>query len=241
MAPLQADEPPAIAAAASLRFALDEIAKVFEKETGQPVRITYGATGNLVHQIENGAPFQLLLAADTKSVKKLEEGGRTDGAPSVFAQGRISLVAPIGSPVTVDSELKGLGEALAAKTVKHLAIANPEVAPYGVAAREALQKANLWAGVEPLLVLGENVGQAAQFVTTGAAEAGIVAHSLAVSAELKPNITAALIPDSWHKPILHGMALVKGAGKVARDFAAFIKGKEARAILEPHGFSEPPA
>ena len=90
-------------------------------------------------------------------------------------------------------------------------------------------------------MLGENVGQAAQFATTGAAEAGIIAHSLAVSAELKPKITAALIPRRWHKPILHGMALVKGAGKAARDFAAFIKGKEARAILEANGFSEPPA
>jgi molybdate transport system substrate-binding protein len=241
LAPARADDPPAIAAAASLRFALDEIAKVFEKETGQQVRITYGATGNLVHQIENGAPFQLLFGADTKSVKKLEEAGRTDGSPSVFAQGRISLVAPIGSPVPVDGDLKGLGEALAAGTVKHFAIANPEVAPYGVAAREALQKAELWTGVEPLLVLGENVGQAAQFATTGAAEAGIIAHSLAVSVELKPKITTALIPETWHKPILHGMALVKGAGKVARDFAAFIKGKEARAILEANGFSEPPA
>jgi molybdate transport system substrate-binding protein len=241
MAPVRADEPPAIAAAASLRFALDEIAARFEKDTEQSVRITYGATGNLVHQIENGAPFQLLLAADEKSVNKLAAAGLTDGGPSVFAQGRISLVAPIGSPVAVDGELKGLGEALAAGTVKHFAVANPEVAPYGVAAREALQKASLWTGAEPRLVLGENVGQAAQFVTTGGAEAGIIAHSLAVSAELKPKITAALIPETWHKPILHGMALVKGAGKVARDFAAFIKGKEAQAILETNGFSGPPA
>jgi molybdate transport system substrate-binding protein len=103
------------------------------------VRVTYGATGNLVHQIESGAPFQLLLAADEKSVDKLAAAGLTDGAPSVFAQGRISLVAPIGSAVVVDGELKGLGEALAAGTVKHFAIANPEVAPYGVAAREALR------------------------------------------------------------------------------------------------------
>jgi molybdate transport system substrate-binding protein len=237
--PARADEAPIVAAAASLRYALDEIAARFEKQTGQAVRITYGATGSLVHQIEKGAPFELLLAADDRSVKKAAGEGRTDGPPTIFAQGRISLVAPKGSPVTVDGEIKGLGQALAAGKVQHFAIANPEVAPYGQAAREALQKAGLWGEIEPRLVLGENVGQAAQFATTGAAEAGIIAHSLAVSGEVAPKITAALIPEAWHQPILHGMALHKGAGKVARGFATFVRGPDARAILERNGFSVP--
>jgi molybdate transport system substrate-binding protein len=235
----QAEEAPTVAAAASLRYALDEIAAVFAKKTGQSVRITYGATGNLVHQIENGAPFQLLLAADEASVKRLAESGSTDWPPSVFATGRISLVAPKGSPVAVDGELKGLSEALAAGKVHHFAIANPEIAPYGEAAREALQKAGLWKDVEPRLVIGENIGQTAQFATTGAAEAGIIAHSLAISADIAPKVSAALIPADWHEPVNHGMAIVKGAGPTAVAFAEFVKGKEAAAILEKNGFSAP--
>jgi molybdate transport system substrate-binding protein len=237
--PAQAAEPPIVAAAASLRYALDEIAARFEQETGQRVRLAYGATGSLVHQIEAGAPFELLLAADDASVRRLAAKGRTEGAPSVFAQGRIVLVAPKGSPVAVDGALEGLRAALADGAVKHFAIANPEVAPYGRAAREALQTAGLWSEITPRLVLGENVGQAAQFATTGAAEAGIIANSLAVSADIASKITAALIPADWHKPIDHGMALLQGAGDTSRAFAAFIRGPQARAILERNGFSVP--
>jgi molybdate transport system substrate-binding protein len=236
---VHAEEAPAVAAAASLRPALDEIAKRFATETGQSVRITYGATGSLVHQIENGAPFQILLAADEESVKKLAGAGHTDGAPIIFARGQLSLVAPKGSPVTVDAELNGLKEALAAGKVKHFAIANPDVAPYGRAAREALQKGGLWDQVQPLLVTGENVGQAAQFASSGAAEAGLIAQSLAISAELAPKITAAVVPESWHEPIDHGMALIKGAGPTARAFSDFVGGPKGREVLQSNGFSVP--
>jgi len=237
--PVRAEETPIVAAAASLRYALDEIAARYEKETGQRVRISYGSTGSLVHQIENGAPFALFLAADEASVKRLAAAGLTVGPPSVFARGRIGLVAPRGSPVPVDGELKGLGDALASGKVQHFAIANPEVAPYGRAAREALQKSGLWSKAKPHLVLGENVGQAAQFATTGAAEAGIIAYSLVVSADIAPKVTAALIPADWHQPIDHGMALLKGADDTSRAFATFVRSEAARAILERHGFSAP--
>jgi molybdate transport system substrate-binding protein len=235
----RAEDGPAIAAAASLRYALDEIAAAFEKKTGTKVRITYGATGNLVQQIEMGAPFQVLLAADDESVQNLAGENFTDGAPVIFAQGQLSIVAAKGSPVTVDSDLKGLSEALAAGKVKHFAIANPDVAPYGRAAREALKKAGLWEKVEPLIVQGENVGQAAQFTTTGAAEAGLIAHSLALSAEMAPKINTAVVPESWHAPIDHGMAVIKGAGEPAHAFAKYVRGNEARAVFEHDGFVVP--
>jgi molybdate transport system substrate-binding protein len=238
-APVRADGAPSIAAAASLRYALDEIAKRYEMETGKRVKITYGATGNLVHQIENAAPFQALFAADDESVKKLAKGGFTDGEPVVFARGQLSLIAPEGSPVTVDADLKGLKEALAAGKVKHISIANPDVAPYGVAARQALQKAGLWGQVQPLLVIGENVGQAAQFVSTGAAEVGLVAQSLAISTDLAPKITSAVVPEAWHEPIDQGMALVKDASSDAKAFADFVRGPNGRAVLETSGFSVP--
>jgi molybdate transport system substrate-binding protein len=236
---LRAEEGPAVAAAASLRPALDAIAKGFEKDSRQGVRITYGATGTLVHQIDNGAPFQMLLAADDESVNNLAAAGRTDGAPIIFARGQLSLVAPKGSPVTVDGELNGLKEALAGGKVIHFAIANPDVAPYGRAAREALQRSGLWSAIEPRLVIGENVGQAAQFASSGAAEAGLIAESLAISAELAPRITAAVVPETWHAPIDQGMALIKGAGPTARAFADFVRGPKGREALESNGFSVP--
>jgi molybdate transport system substrate-binding protein len=236
---VRAGDAPAIAAAASLRPVLDELAKSFEREGGQSVRLTYGATGNLVHQIEAGAPFEALFAADDESVKKLAAGGHTEGEPVVFAHGQLSLIAAKGSPVAVDSELKGLKAALAAGKVKHVSIANPETAPYGRAARESLQRQGLWDQVQPLLVIGENVSQAAQFASTGAAEAGLVAKSLAISAELAPKIEAVVVPDGWHEPIDHGMALTKSATPAARAFADYVRGPEGRKALEAGGFSVP--
>jgi molybdate transport system substrate-binding protein len=238
-APARSEDGPPVGAAASLRFALDEIGATYATKTGVKPRFTYGATGDLVQQIEKGAPFQLLLAADTKSVKKLAGENLTEGEPSIFAHGELSLVAPKTSPVTVDSELKGLKEALKAGKVKHFAIANPETAPYGRAAREALQKAGLWETVQPLIVQGENVGQAAQFTTTGAAEAGMIAQSLAIAADMAPKIDAAVLPESTHAPIDHGLAVIKGASEAAKAFASYVKGEEARAVLERNGFAVP--
>jgi molybdate transport system substrate-binding protein len=237
--PARSEEGPPVAAAASLRYALDEIGTAYEKMTGVKPRFTYGATGNLVQQIEKGAPFQVLLAADDESVKKLAGEKLTEGDPSIFAHGQLSLAAPKGSPVAVDGDLKGLKEALDAGKVKHFAIANPETAPYGRAAREALQKAGLWEKVQPLIVQGDNIGQAAQFITTGAAEAGMIAQSLALSAELGPKLTAAVLPESSHEPIDHGMAVLKGASDAAKAFAVYVRGPEARAVFEHDGFTVP--
>ena len=230
---------PTIAAAASLRYALDEIAKRYEKETGKSVKITYGATGNLVHQIEAGAPFQALFAADDESVKKLAEAGKTEGEPVIFARGELSVAAPKGSPVAVDADLKGLKEALAAGTVKHVAIANPETAPYGRAAQESLKKAGLWEQVQPLLVIGQNIGQAATFVSAGAAEVGFIAKSLTISKEIASKIDSAVIPGTWHEPIDHGMAVIKDASPEAKAFVDFVRGPQGSAVLDEAGFSVP--
>lgn len=238
-APVRADEAPSIAAAASLRYALDEIAKRFTKATGRSVNITYGSTGNLVHQIEASAPFQVLLAADEASVERLAKAGRTEGDPIVFARGQLSVVAPKESPVAIDANLEGLKKALVDDKVKHISIANIETAPYGRAARESLQRAGLWEQVQPLLVVGENIGQAATFVSTGAAEVGFIATSLAVSKEIAPRINAAVLPEAWHAPLDHGLALIKGAGPTAKAFVDFVRGPSGRAVLEESGFAVP--
>lgn len=230
---------PTVAAAASLRYAMEEIAARYTKATGKHVKLTFGATGNLVHQIEAGAPFQVLFAADDKSVKKLAAGGNTDGEPAVFAHGELSVAAAKDSPVAIDGELKGLREALAADKVKSIAIANPETAPYGRAGREALEASGLLKEADPLIVTGENIGQTATFVSTGAADVGFIARSLAVSKELAPLINSATVNPAWYKPINHGMAVVKGASADAKAFADFVRGPEGSEVLKANGFGVP--
>jgi molybdate transport system substrate-binding protein len=234
-----AAEPPVIAAAVSLRDALEQIALLFEKNSGERVTFSFGATGNLLRQIEEGAPFQLFLAADEASVAKLAAGGKTEGETSILVRGRLALAAPKSSPVAVDGKLEGLKAALAAGKVKHFAIANPELAPYGRAAREVLQKADLWADAEKFLVQGENIAQAAQYISSGAAEAGLVAQSLTLAPEFANATTVAVVPEDWYAPVNQGMAVIKGAGPVAKSFAAFLKEPKARAVFEKFGFTVP--
>lgn len=228
-----------VAAAASLRVALDEIAQLFEKSSGSKIKISYGATGNLVRQIEEGAPFELFLAADEASVARLEKNGKTDGAGSALVDGRLAIVVPKGSPVAVDASLEGLKAALADGKVKHVSIANPELAPYGKAAREALQKAGVWDQVQPLLVQGENIGQAAQYVTSGAAEVGLVAQSLLFAPDVAAKVDQAPVDKSFYLPIRQAMAVLKNASANTKAFHQFLKSKEAAAVFEKNGFSIP--
>lgn len=228
-----------VAAAASLRVALDEIAALFEKKNGSKIKISYGATGNLVRQIEEGAPFELFLAADEASVARLEKNGKTDGAPAALVDGLLAVVAPAGGAVKVDGDMAGLKQALADGTVKHVSIANPELAPYGKAARDALQKAGLWDQVQPLLVQGENIGQAAQYVTTGAAEVGLVAQSLLFAPDVASKVTQAPVNASLYNPIRQGFALLKNASASTKAFHAFLTTPAASAVFEKNGFKIP--
>lgn len=230
---------PVIAAAADLKFALTEIAAAFETETGKSVKVTFGSTGNFATQIREGAPFQMYMAADESYVAKLATEGFTRDAGTPYAQGRIVLMVPNGSALAADGSLESLGAALAAGTIRHFAIANPDHAPYGVRAQEALQHAGLWEAVQPKLVLGENVAQAAQFATSGDAQGGIIAYSLALSAEVSKLGSFELIPADWHQPLNQRMVLLKGAGPVAEAFYAFINAPAAREIMKKYGFALP--
>jgi molybdate transport system substrate-binding protein len=232
-------EPPLVAVAANMRSALDEIAELFRRRSGHELRVAYGSSGNIARQIEQGARYELFLSADEDRVRRLEAAGRTAGESVLYAIGRIAIVAPIGSPVAVDGELEGLRRALAEGAVQRFAIANPEHAPYGQAAKEALQRAGLWQDVERKLVYGENISQAAQYASTSATQGGIIAYGLAVSEPIKFSTRSALIPQDWHRPLLQRMALLRGAGPVAQAFFAFLQGDEARAVLERHGYGVP--
>jgi molybdate transport system substrate-binding protein len=170
---------------------------------------------------------------------RLAQQGHAEGQGKLYAVGRIVVFAAKGSPVTPDGELKDLGAALRDGRLKHLAIANPEHAPYGRAARETLQAAGLWDAIQPALVLGENAAQATQFATSGAAQGGIIPLSLAKAPEVARLGTAALLSDATHQPLRQRMALLPRAGPVAAEFYAWLQTKPARAVFVRYGFVLP--
>lgn len=230
---------PAIAAASDLQFALEDIAARFHAETQKELRLSFGSSGNYFRQIEQGAPFQLFLSADEDFVFRLHQAGRTEDRGVIYATGRIVLFAPRGSPLHVDQRMASLKAELAAKRISRFAIASPEHAPYGRAAEQALRKLGLWEGLQARLVLGENVSQAAQFASSGSAQGGIFAYSLALSPNVSKLGSYVLLPEDLHQPLRQRMVLVKGAGKTAQGFYVYLQQPAARKIFEQYGFVLP--
>ncbi|WP_222708394.1 molybdate ABC transporter substrate-binding protein [Alkalisalibacterium limincola] len=239
-APLQAArDVPVVAAASDLQFALEVVAEAFTAETGQQVRLSFGSTGNLARQIRAGAPFEVFLSADEQFVLDLHRDGHTLDAGRLYAVGRLVIVRSGDSKLIADGSLADLAEALADGRVSRFAIANPEHAPYGMRAREALQQAGLWEAIQPRLVLGENVSQAAQFAVSGNADGGLVAWSLTFAPGFMDRADVALVPESMHAPLRQRMVRVKHAGAVADAFYEFVAGAAARDILARYGFVVP--
>jgi molybdate transport system substrate-binding protein len=238
--PAQAqDDVPIIAAASTLQFAIPEIVAAFEAETGMQVRLTFGSSGNFARQIREGAPFQMFLAANESYVLDLAEEGLTQDDGRLYAQGRIVLIAPHGSTLALDEGLDGLAAALSEGRITRFAIANPDHAPYGMRAMEALQHRQLWDALQPVVVLGENISQAAQFATTGNADGGIIAYSLALAPQVSALATYVLIPADWHEPLNQRMVLLNDAGPVAEAFYAYMTSPEAQTIMARYGYVAP--
>jgi len=223
-----------VAAAASMQPALDEMAPQFEESTGARVTFSYGATVALAQQIEAGLPADLFVAADVENVDRLREKGLLiDDTQQVYAIGRLALASSTKAGVTV-SELEDL---LQPETQK-VSIADPEHAPYGRAAEEALKNAGLWDEVKPKLVYGQNVNAATEYVRSGNAEAGLVALSLVIN---EPTVTYVTVDESLHQPIEQALAVVEDTKneELARRFVAFVRGAKGRAVLEKYGFVVP--
>jgi molybdate transport system substrate-binding protein len=235
----QARKAPAIAAAANLNFALTEIATQFERAEQTPVELVFGASGTLTRQIQDGAPFELFLAADEEFPNQLTAAGLTRDAGEVYAVGRLVLFAPTGSPLAVDGQLGGLARLMKDPRMGRFAIANPAVAPYGRAAEAVLRKRGLWDALRPNLVLGDSITQAAQFATTGNAVGGLLAYSLVVAPGFGERGRYAVVPDEDYPALRQRMVLLKQAGPVATAFYRFLRGDAARAILRKHGFAVP--
>jgi molybdate transport system substrate-binding protein len=232
---------PAVAAAADLRFALGELAERFREETGKAVNLAFGSSGTFTHQIEQGAPFELFLSADEGFVFRLAAAGLTTDRGVLYAIGRVVVFAPHDSPLAVDGELQGLRAALASCAIRRFAIANPDHAPYGRAARAVLQHTGLWQEIEQRLVLGENASQAMQFAASGSSQGGIAPLSLSKAPEVAALGRFAPIPAEWHRsePLRQRMVLLKGAGDTARAFYDYVQTLAAREILGRYGFALP--
>ena len=222
-----------VAAASDLMPAFEEIGREFESAHKTKVVFVFGSTGMLTKQIENGAPMDLFAAANVSYVEQLEQKGLIiPGTKAIYARGRITLWTPGESNL----RLEGIAD-LARPEVQRIAIANPDHAPYGLAARQALETSGLWERVKPKLVYGDNIRQTLQYAETGNVEVAIVALSL--SAQSRGRWT--LIPEELHKPIDQGLGIIKTTKNesAAHAFAAFVNGPQGRAIMQKYGFTFP--
>lgn len=230
---------PLIAGASNVQFAITEIAARFRAETGQEVRLSLGSSGNIARQIEQGSPVELFLSADEAFVFRLADGGHTRDRGALYAIGRIVLFTPPASPLRTPEGMEAIRAALDAGQIRRFAIANPEHAPYGRAAEQALRATGLWDRIRAHLVFGENVSQAAQFATAGGSQGGIIAYSLVLAPAMRGRGSFALLPETLHEPLRQRMVLTRRAGPVAERFFAYMQEPAAREIMRRYGFPLP--
>jgi molybdate transport system substrate-binding protein len=222
-----------VAAAANLTDAFGELGRRFNARTGVRVTLSFGATADLARQIENGAPFDVYAAADTSHVDELARKGLlTDGTRAVYARGRLVVWMPAGSGLQLERV-----EELAGAHVSKVAIAKPDVAPYGQAAVESLRALNVWQQVEPKVVYAQSVAQAKQWAATGDADAALLPRSLVREGEGR----AIEVDARLHAPIDQALAVVRASKNQdeARRFVEFVTGEEGQSVLKSFGYELP--
>lgn len=225
-----------IAAAADLKFAMDDLVSTFNKaNTADKVEVTYGSSGKFNTQIQQGAPYDMFFSADIAFPRELLKAGLAASDVKPYAIGRIVLWS-----ATQDASKMSLAS-LADPKITRIAIANPKHAPYGKRAEEALRAAGVWETVQTKLVFGENISQTAQFALTGNAQVAVVALSLAVHPELAGKGGYWLIPDNLHQPLEQGFIITKRAetSTLAKRYAEYMASKPARMVMTKYGFVLP--
>jgi len=224
-----------VAVASNFSAAIHAIQPKFEAATGHRMRISTGSTGKLYAQIRNGAPFGVFLAADTRRPRKLDEAGEVaEGGRFTYAQGRIALWSP-------DPELVDGPDTLQRADFRHLAIANPRTAPYGLAAQQTLQDLGHWTDLKGRIVRGENIGQTHQFVASGNAQLGFVALSQISGSNQPEQGSRWLVPQARYAPIRQQAVLLRdGADNpAARELAEFLQGAAAAEVIRAFGYAIP--
>ena len=223
-----------VSAAASLTFAFEEIKPLFERETGIRIAYNFGSSGQLARQIEQGAPVDLFASANPAYIEELEKQGLTlPDTRTLFARGSLVLWSRRDGPTRLESL-----EDLLRPDLKRFAMANPDYAPYGVAARQALSRAGLWEKLQPKLILGQHVRQTLHYAESGNVGAGLVALSLVQQGQGR----WVLVDEDFYAPIYQALAVVKTTKRPseARGFVAFVNTPRAQSILHKYGFLPPP-
>ncbi len=227
-----------VAAASDLTFAFKDVASQFEQQTGSNITLTYGSSGNFFAQIQNGAPFDLFFSADVDYPKRLEAAGLIEpGTIYEYASGKLVMWVPSASKLDLSRGLATLLD----PGIRKIAIANPQHAPYGIAAVAAMRHAAVYDQIKSKLVLGENISQTAQFVQSGNADAGILALSLALAPAMKNAGRCVEIPATDYPPIIQAGVILKSSRnqQLANQFMKFLKQPETVALMERYGFSIP--
>jgi len=227
-----------IAAAADLTFAFKDLTAQFQQQTGNSVKLSYGSSGNFFSQIQSGAPYDLFFSADVDYPKKLEAAGLTEpGTLYEYATGKLVLWVPTASTLDLKRGFAVLTDA----SIRKIAIANPQHAPYGRAAVATMQHAGIYNQVKTKLVLGENISQAAQFVESGNADIGVLALSLAVAPAMKEKGRYVEVPAEDYPPIIQAAVILKSSHdkETAQAFLKFIKAPASLALMSQYGFTVP--
>jgi molybdate transport system substrate-binding protein len=224
-----------VAAAADLQSAMQEVAARFQKDTGKDIKLIYGSSGNFFQQIQNGAPFDMFFSANLDYPRKLEAAKLTEpGSFYQYARGKIVIWVPNESKLDLTPGI----QALLSPSIKKIAVANPQHAPYGQAAVTAMQKEHVYDQLKDKLVLGENISQAASFVVSGSADVGVVAMSLALSPNMKDKGRYVLIPVDEYPPIEQACVILSSSKNKpdANQFLSFIKTAAIRDVFRAYGF-----
>jgi molybdate transport system substrate-binding protein len=232
-----------VVAASDLQFVLPELIKLYNA-SGLKIQLRFGASGTLATQIIRGLSCDVFLSADAAQVEKVQVAGLGASEPFIYAQGHVALASLPSSAAELDDKLIGVKKLfereLAQGKQPKFAIANPMHAPYGMAAQQALETLGLWGFFKPHLVMGENVAQAVQFITSGSAAMGIVGLAHCKAQVLSKTLKCIELAQSLHKPIRQTAVLVKnsqGSSDEAAKFLLFLKSEKAKALLSQHGFS----
>jgi molybdate transport system substrate-binding protein len=226
-----------VVVAANMKPAMDEIYQQYKMAGGQDLRIIYGSSGNFARQIQQGAPFNLFVSADESFPMALHRQGLTVDEGKVYAIGRLALIAHKSRKMKLSLNSAELKKVI--DDTNKIAIAKPDMAPYGKAAIDFLNALGLYESAKNKIVFGENISSATMFITSGSAGIGLTAYSLAKSKEVMQIADHLLIPENLHEPIKQRMVLLKSPPKPVVDFYAHLQSAKARDVLKAHGYSAP--
>jgi molybdate transport system substrate-binding protein len=239
LSPISYAQSVTVAVASNLKPAFEEIFKGFSQSNPQSknIRVVYGSSGNLSSQMKHGAPYELFISADEAYPLRLVEAGLTRDRGVVYASGHLALITNVAAGLRLSSDPDGIHSLL--RDAKKIAIANPDLAPYGRASVQYLQAIGLWDELQSRVIFAENISIAAVYVSTGAAKVGITALSLAKSSELSQQIQYLALPDNLYAPIKQRMVLKRDPSPIAIALYDYLQGSVAKQILRNNGYSVP--